>query len=77
MAKPKADCDRLCGSMVIVQHSAQALTPPDCSHLSEMARFWKDQPVSQTLVIAFFVIMCHELVSRFAQRALAKQNHAV
>jgi hypothetical protein len=42
-----------------------------------MVRFRADESVGQALVIAFVMIMCDEFVNRFAQRALAKQDHTL
>jgi hypothetical protein len=56
-----------CGTVVVVQHPAKALTPPDCSYVLEVARFWKNEAVAKALMVAFMVIMRHELVHRSAQ----------
>jgi hypothetical protein len=41
-----------CGTVVVVQRPAKARTPPNCAYVLETARFWKDEPVAQTLVVA-------------------------
>ena len=45
-----------CGTVVVVQRPAKALTPPNCAYVLETARFWKDEPVAKTLMVAFMMI---------------------
>jgi hypothetical protein len=63
--------------IVVIQHTAQSLAPPDCSRIRKVARFWNDQAVAQPLVIAFVMIMRNEFVNPFAQGILAKENHLI
>jgi hypothetical protein len=65
------------GTVIVVQHAAQALAPLDHAGFPKLARFGTDQSVGQALVIAFVMVMCEEFVSGFTQRALAKQDHAL
>jgi hypothetical protein len=57
---------------VVVPHATEALLSLHLPCPSEVAGPWVDDPVAQALVIAFFMIMRHELVNRLAQRLLAK-----
>jgi hypothetical protein len=41
------------GTVVVVQHPAQALAALNLACVAEMASFWTDELVRQTLVIAF------------------------
>src|SRR5215471_12883699 len=45
------------GTIIVVQHAAQALPAVDLSRASEVAGFWTDELVSQSLMIALAVIM--------------------
>src|ERR1017187_8434964 len=49
------------GAVVVVQHAAQALASLNLAYgCSELARFWADDSVRQTLVIALTMIMVDE-----------------
>jgi hypothetical protein len=63
--------------VIIVQHSAQALSPLDRTGGSQVARLWLDQAVVQALMMAFFVIMSDELGKGGPQRLFSEQNQAV
>src|SRR5262249_34702633 len=65
------------GPVIVVQHAAQALPTLDLSRASEVAGFWTDELVSQSLMIAFAVIMSNEVLNGFPQRLLAEQDHAI
>src|SRR5215469_10471222 len=43
------------GTIIVVQHAAQALPALDLSRASEVAGFWTDELVSQSLMIALAV----------------------
>src|SRR4051794_34772442 len=63
--------------VIIVQHSAQSLSPLDRTGGSHVARLWLDQAVVQALMRAFFMIMSDELGKGGAQRLFSKQDQAV
>src|SRR6516165_8487661 len=65
------------GTVVVVQHAAQALAAWNLACVAEMASFWTDELVRQTLVIAFTVIMRGEVLNGCPQRLLAQEDHAV
>ena len=65
------------GPVIVVQHAAQALPALDLSRASEVAGFWPDELVSQSLMIAFAVIMSNEVLNGFPQRLLANEDHAI
>ena len=70
--------DRLgSGTVIVVQHAAQALPALDLSRASEVAGFWTDELVSQSLMIALAVIMSNEVLNGFPQRLLAEEDHAI
>ena len=47
------------------------------SRASEVADFWTDELVSQSLMIALAVIMSNEVLNGFPQRLLAEEDHAI
>src|SRR5262249_19847431 len=51
------------GTVVLVQHAAQALAALNFARVAEMASLWADELVHQTLVIAFTVIMGDEVLN--------------
>jgi hypothetical protein len=55
-----------CLTIVVVEQAAQPLPPLDRSSILQMAQFWKDQPVSQALVVTLGKIMRHEFMNRFS-----------
>ena len=65
------------GSVIVVQHAAQALTTLDLSRASEVASFGTDELVSQSLMIALAVVMSNEVLNGFPQRLLAEEDHAI
>jgi hypothetical protein len=65
------------GTVIVVQHAAQALPALDLSRASEVAGFWTDELVSQSLRIALAVIMSNEVLNGFPQRLLAEEDHAI
>src|ERR1700692_4678033 len=62
-------------AIVVIQHATQSLSPPYASSIRQVTRRGSDQAVAQPLVVAFVMIMRSEFVNRFAQRALAEENH--
>ena len=60
------------GAVVIVEQAAQPLAAPDCSTLTSIPFIRHDQSVAETLVVSFAMIMRHELLNPFAQRALTE-----
>src|SRR6516165_733575 len=65
------------GTVVVIQHAAQALAALNLAGVAEMASFWTDELVRQTLVIAFTVIMRDEVLNSCPQRFLAEEDHAI
>jgi len=65
------------GTVVVIQHAAQALAALNLACVAEMASFWTDELVRQTLVIAFTVIMRDEVLDGCPQRLLAEEDHAI
>src|SRR5215472_10769031 len=65
------------GTVIVVQHAAQALPALDLSRASEVAGFWTDELVSQSLMIALAVIMSNEVLNGCPQRLLAEEDHAI
>ena len=63
--------------IIVVQHPAQPLATPDRFTITSMGFIRDDQPIAETLVVSLAMIMRHEFVNPFAQRALAKKNHAL
>src|SRR5262249_41584745 len=61
------------GTVIVVQHAAQALPALELSRASEVAGFWTDELVSQSLMIALSVIMSNEVLNGFPQRLLAEE----
>jgi hypothetical protein len=56
---------------------AQTLTAQQCSTLPSLEFIGHDQPVAQTLVVSFAVIMQYELVNSFAQCVFIEEDHSV
>ena len=52
-----------CVTVVVVQHAAQALPALDLSRASEVAGFWTDELVPQSLMVALAVIMSNEVLN--------------
>ena len=50
---------------------------PDRSTRTSMRFIRDDQPVAETLMVAFCMIMRDEFVYGFAQRAFAEEDHAL
>ena len=65
------------GPVIVVQHAAQALPALDLSRASEVAGFWPDELVSQSLMIALAVLMSNEVLNGCPQRLLAEEDHAI
>ena len=65
------------GSVIVVQHAAQTLPALDPSRASEVAGFWPNELVSQSLMIALAVIMSNEVFNGCPQRLLAEEDHAI
>src|SRR5262252_9424979 len=59
------------GPVIVVQHAAQALPTLNLSRASEVAGFWTDELVSQSLMIELAVIMSNEVFNGSPQRLLA------
>src|SRR5262249_17762691 len=67
-----------CGlPIIIVQHPAQPLAAQNRSTITSMRLIRDDQPVAETLMVAFCMIMRDEFVNPFAQRAFAEEDHAL
>src|SRR5215467_11895869 len=67
-----------CGlPIIVVQHPAQPLTALNRSTITSMRVIRDDQPVAETLMVAFCMIMRDEFVNPFAQRAFAEEDHAL
>ena len=64
-------------AVVVVQHAAHALAPLNLPGVAQVARFWTDEPVPQSLMIALGVIMSDEVLNGCAQRLLAEEDHAI
>src|SRR5215472_6864942 len=65
------------GTVIVVQHAAQALAPLNLACIVEMASLGPDELVRQTLVIAFTVIMRDEVLNSCPQRFLAEEDHPI
>ena len=65
------------GTVIVVQHAAQALPALDLSRASEVAGLWTDESVLQSLMIALAVIMSNEVLNAFPQGLLAEEDHAI
>lgn len=63
--------------MVVAQETAQSLPTCDLARLLShfLARY--QNPITQSLVIAFLVVMLQELGNRPPQHRFAKEDHAV
>jgi hypothetical protein len=51
------------GTVVVVQHAAQALVPLDWSCGHKAPRLWNDQPIAQPLVIPLGVVVGDKIVN--------------
>ena len=60
-------------AIVVVQHAAQATAPPGWPRGPNVPRLWKDQPISEPLVIALSVIMSDEVANGCPQGLLSKR----
>jgi len=60
------------GPIVVVQHPAQTLAAQHRSASISWRAFRQDQPVGQSLVVPFVMIMQHEFLKPFAQPCFAK-----
>src|SRR5215469_7259391 len=65
------------GTVIVVQHAAQALAPLNLACVVEMACLGADVLVRQTLMIAFTVIMRDEVLNGCPQRFLVEDDHAI
>jgi hypothetical protein len=63
--------------MVEVEHAAKTLTATNASVIGNISRTRSDQPVAQSLMVPFFVIMLYELRHRTTQRRLSDENHPI
>jgi hypothetical protein len=59
---PRLDRSGSC-TVIVVQHAAQTLPAVDLSRASEVAGFWTDELVPQSLMIALAVIMSNEVLN--------------
>src|SRR3954470_6880320 len=63
-------CMLLCRrSVVVLQQTTQSFTTGDLVADCRLIATWEDQHVTQSLVISFFVVMCHD--SRTARQSEA------
>src|SRR6516165_4145876 len=62
------------GTVVVVQHAAQALAALNLACIVEMASLGADELVRQTLVIAFTVIMRDEVLNAVRNDSSPKKN---
>ena len=51
------------GAVVVVQHASQPLAPLDWSRGEKAPRLWNDQPIAQSLVITFNVVVGDKIVN--------------
>ena len=65
------------GAVIVVQHPTQSLASLDRSVELCQTDLRNNQLVAEPLVIAFLVIMCHELWDCLPQRALAEEYQSV
>ncbi|SRR5579883_153964 len=65
------------GAVIVVEHPAQALSPPDCARNPTGVRLRTDDSVRQTLVVPFVEVMTYELGNGSPQRPLPKRDQAV
>ena len=54
-------------AIVVVEHSTEPLAPPDLAGASHVRRIGHDEPVAESLVMAFKMIMRGEFLDRFSQ----------
>ena len=65
------------GTVIVVQHAAQALASLNLACIVEMASLGADELVRQTLVIALTVIMRDEVLNSCPQRFLAEEDRPI
>ena len=61
-------------SIVIVEHSAEPLSPSDCSCFCVDPFDWSDRPISQALMISFSVIIRNEFSDPVRQRVFTEED---
>jgi hypothetical protein len=57
-------------AVVVVEHSAEPGTAPDQCSVRCTHRFWPDQTIPQSLMIALLVVVSHVFTDRTTQRRL-------
>ena len=62
------------GSIIILQHAAQSLPALNRASVCEVVRFRFDQAISQSLMVAFKMIMDHEVLNGRPQRTFPEQD---
>jgi len=64
-------------AVIVVQHAAPSIPPPDGA--AARCKTWVgcNQPVSESLVVPFSMVMSQKLMHRFPQRALAEQDQTL
>ena len=65
-----------CFAVVVVQKSAESLTPREGTATSGVAGS-RDEPTAQALVRPFFVVVRHVLAHELSEMCLSQRNHAV
>src|SRR5262249_48876956 len=63
-------------AIVVVEHSTESFTPPDLAGTSQVRRIGHDEPVAESLVMAFSVIMNRKFLDTFSQRILTEEDHS-
>ena len=52
-------------TIIVIEHSAEPLTSPDLARVAYVRRIGQDEPVTESLVMAFKMIMSGEFLDRF------------
>ena len=64
-------------AVIVVQRAAQSFPPADGAAVRCKAWVGCNQPVSESLVVPFPMVMSQKLMHRFPQRALAEQDQTL
>ena len=64
-------------SIVVVEHPTEPLAPPDRAGASRVRRIGDDQPVTESLMMAFKMIMRGKFLNRFPQCIFPEHDHSV
>jgi hypothetical protein len=68
---------RMVRKLEVVQHAAQSIPAPDGAAARCKAWVGFNQPVSESLVVPFPMVMSQKLMYRFPQRPLAEQDQTL